>query len=186
MLFRSVAVDGDLCPGCGTPMKIRRGIEVGHVFKLGTKYSESMGAMVKDESGGEKPAIMGCYGIGISRTVAAIIEQHYDEKGIIWPASVAPYQVLILAINPGDPAVGSVAEELYAALAERGIEVLYDDRSASAGVKFNDSDLIGIPLRITIGKRAVKSGELEVKRRDSDEVIKLPTAEVADWIVSNL
>lgn len=182
----AVAVDGDLCPGCGTPMKIRRGIEVGHVFKLGTKYSESMGAMVKDESGGEKPAIMGCYGIGISRTVAAIIEQHYDEKGIIWPASVAPYQVLILAINPGDPAVGSVAEELYAALAERGIEVLYDDRSASAGVKFNDSDLIGIPLRITIGKRAVKSGELEVKRRDSDEVIKLPTAEVADWIVSNL
>jgi prolyl-tRNA synthetase len=182
----AVAADGDLCPGCGTPMNIRRGIEVGHVFKLGTKYSESMGAMVKDESGGEKPAIMGCYGIGISRTVAAIIEQHYDEKGIIWPVSVAPYQVLILAINPGDPSVGSVAEDLYAELAGKGIEVLYDDRSASAGVKFNDSDLIGIPLRITIGKRAIKNGELEIKRRDSDEIIKIPPADVATWIISNL
>lgn len=180
----AVAREGDFCPGCGTPMNLRRGIEVGHVFKLGTKYSESMGAMVKDESGGEKPAIMGCYGIGISRTVAAIIEQHYDENGIIWPVSVAPYQVLILAINPGDPVVGSVAEELYAELTGKGIEVLYDDRSASAGVKFNDSDLIGIPFRITIGKRAVKSGELEVKRRDSDEVIKMPPADIATWIVS--
>ena len=182
----AVAADGDLCPKCGTTINLRRGIEVGHVFKLGTKYSESMGAMVKDESGGEKPAIMGCYGIGISRTVSAIIEQHYDEKGIIWPVSVAPYQVLILAINPGDPVVGSVAEELYAELSGKGIEVLYDDRSASAGVKFNDSDLIGIPLRVTIGKRAVKSGELEVKRRDSDEVVRMPPAAIADWIESNL
>jgi len=182
----AVAADGDLCPKCGTTINLRRGIEVGHVFKLGTKYSESMGAMVKDESGGEKPAIMGCYGIGISRTVAAIIEQHYDEKGIIWPVSVAPYQVLILAINPGDPEVGSVAEELYAELSGKGIEVLYDDRSASAGVKFNDSDLIGIPLRVTIGKRAVKSGELEVKRRDSDEVVRMPPAAIADWIERNL
>ena len=182
----AVAADGDLCPKCGTTINLRRGIEVGHVFKLGTKYSESMGAMVKDDSGVEKPAIMGCYGIGISRTVSAIIEQHYDEKGIIWPVSVAPYQVLILAINPGDPVVGSVAEELYAELSGKGIEVLYDDRSASAGVKFNDSDLIGIPLRVTIGKRAVKSGELEVKRRDSDEVVRMPPAAIADWIESNL
>ncbi len=178
----AIAAGGDLCPGCGTPMSLRRGIEVGHVFMLGTKYSESMGAMVKDESGREKPAIMGCYGIGISRTVAAIIEQHHDADGIVWPVSASPYQVLILAINPDDDKVGSIAEELYNELNGKGVEVLYDDRRASAGVKFKDSDLIGIPFRITIGKKSIESGELEIKRRDSDEVIKIPTAEVSSWI----
>ena len=182
----AIAGEGDLCPGCGTTMTLRRGIEVGHVFKLGTKYSESMGAMVKDESGSEKPAIMGCYGIGISRTVAAIIEQRHDENGIVWPVSTAPYQVLILAINPDDNEVGSLAEELYKELTGKGIEVLYDNRSVSAGVKFKDSDLIGIPFRITIGKKAVQSGELEVKRRDSDEVIRMPAVDVSNWVVNNI
>jgi len=182
----AVADDGDLCPVCGTPMSLRRGIEVGHVFKLGTKYSESMGAMVKDESGGERPAIMGCYGIGISRTVAAIIEQHYDADGIVWPVAVAPYQVLILAINPDDPEVGSLSEELYDELTEKGVEVLYDNRSASAGVKFKDSDLIGIPFRVTIGKKTVKTGELEIKRRDSDEVLMMPPAMAAPWVVKSI
>ncbi|MEA1927029.1 MAG: proline--tRNA ligase [Candidatus Auribacterota bacterium] len=180
------AGEGDLCPGCGTPMSLRRGIEVGHVFKLGTKYSEAMGAMVKDETGGEKPAIMGCYGIGISRTVAAIIEQHFDENGIIWPVAVAPYRVLILAINPDDPEVGPVAEGLYEDLNGKGMEVLYDNRKASAGVKFKDSDLIGIPFRITVGKRAVQSGVVEIKRRDSEEVIKIPPEEVPGWITDNI
>ncbi len=179
-IYRDCAIDeyhdlatagaGDLCPGCGSPMTLRRGIEVGHIFKLGTKYSEAMGAMVKDESGREKPAIMGCYGIGISRTVAAIIEQHNDRKGIIWPFPVAPYQILILVINPADEAVSGPAERLHEELTGLGLEVLYDDRPVSAGVKFNDSDLIGIPVRVTIGKRFVKSGKVELKRRDSEEV----------------
>lgn len=174
----AIAGEGDLCPQCGLPMTFRRGIEVGHVFKLGTKYSEALGAMVKDESGREKPAIMGCYGIGVSRTVAAIIEQHHDEKGIVWPSPVAPYQVLILAINPADEAVAGAAGGLYKELTKKGLEVLYDDRPASAGVKFNDSDLIGIPVRITVGKKFIRTGGVEVKRRDSEEVHSLPPSEV--------
>jgi len=178
----AIAQEGDLCPRCGLPMTFRRGIEVGHVFKLGTKYSEALSAMVKDESGREKPAIMGCYGIGVSRTVAAIIEQHHDEKGIIWPSPVAPYQVLILAINPADEAVSGAAEGLYKELTKKGMEVLYDDRPVSAGVKFNDSDLIGISVRITVGKKFIRSGGVEVKRRDSEEVHSLPPSEVTELV----
>ena len=174
----AIAREGDLCPRCGSPLSMSRGIEVGHVFKLGTKYSESMGALIKDEKGGSKPAVMGCYGIGISRTVAAIIEQHHDEKGIIWPAAVAPYQVLIVSVSPEDERIADTASGLYEELLARGVEVLYDDRSASAGVKFNDSDLIGIPLRITVGKKFLETGEVELKKRGSDRVQTFPPSKV--------
>ncbi|HHW57967.1 MAG TPA: proline--tRNA ligase, partial [Clostridia bacterium] len=133
-------IEGDKCPRCGSPLKIDRGIEVGHIFKLGTKYSEALGAKYVDEEGNEKPIVMGCYGIGINRTVAAIIEQHHDDKGIIWPMSVAPYHVIIVPVNVSNEAQNRVAEDIYAALQKEGIEVLIDDRDLRAGVKFNDAD----------------------------------------------
>ena len=163
----AVAADGDLCGRCGAPLSISRGVEVGHTFKLGTKYSAALGALVKNEEGKEIPAIMGCYGIGVSRVVAAVVEQCHDDKGIIWPVSVAPYQILILALNQDDPKIADTARSLHDRLEGEGREVLYDDRPLSAGVKFNDADLVGIPLRITIGRKFLKTGELELKRRDS-------------------
>ncbi len=172
------AAAGDPCPGCGEPLAVRRGIEVGHVFKLGTRYSRALGAVFKDEEGGERPAIMGCYGIGVSRTVAAVIEQHNDDKGIVWPAAVAPYQVLVLALTPDQPGVSEAAEKIIAALAPTGRDILYDDRPASAGVKFNDADLIGFPVRITVGKRFLQTGLAEVKHRASEEVHTVPPEEV--------
>ncbi len=178
----AIAVAGDSCPSCAKPLAIRRGIEVGHVFKLGTKYSRALGAVFNDERGEEQPAIMGCYGIGVSRTVAAIIEQHYDEKGIIWPPAVAPYQVLLLALAPDRPEVAAAAEDLTARLSGRGLELLYDDRSASAGVKFNDADLIGIPVRLTVGKKFLQTGLVEVKARNSEELHAVPPEEVPDLV----
>ncbi len=174
----ALAAAGDPCPSCGKPIAVRRGIEVGHVFKLGTKYSRALGAGVKDEAGGERPAIMGCYGIGVSRTVAAVIEQHNDDRGIVWPAAVAPYQVLVLALAPDQPGVPEAAEEIISALAPTGRDILYDDRPASAGVKFNDADLIGFPVRITVGKRFLRTGLAEVKHRASEEVHTVPPEEV--------
>ncbi|MGB9779907.1 proline--tRNA ligase [Caldanaerobacter sp.] len=162
-------VEGDRCPRCGAPLKIARGIEVGHIFKLGTKYSEALGATYMDEEGNEKPIVMGCYGIGINRTVAAIIEQHHDEKGIIWPMSVAPYHVIIVPVNVSDEEQKRVAEDIYARLLEERVEVLIDDRDVRAGVKFNDADLIGIPIRVTVGKK-VKEGIVEIKLRDKEEI----------------
>jgi prolyl-tRNA synthetase len=174
----AIAAAGDPCPSCSGPLAIRRGIEVGHVFKLGSRYSRSLEAVFKDERGEERPAIMGCYGIGISRTVAAIIEQHHDEKGIIWPAGVAPYRVLLLTLAPDRPEVARAAEELLARLEETGRDVLYDDRPVSAGVKFNDADLIGIPVRITIGKKFLQTGLVEVKTRHSDDLHAVSPEEV--------
>ncbi len=178
----AVAVEGDLCAGCGGAMSLRRGIEVGHVFMLGTKYSSSMGAMVKDQSGGERPPIMGCYGIGISRTIAAVIEQHHDGKGIVWPSAVAPYQVSVVAINSSDETIARPAENLYRLLEDEGREVLYDDRPVSAGVKFNDSDLLGIPVRVTVGRKFLATGLVEVKRRDSDTLHTVAPPEVSGLI----
>ncbi|ERM91032.1 MAG: Proline--tRNA ligase [Caldanaerobacter subterraneus] len=162
-------VEGDRCPRCGAPLKIARGIEVGHIFKLGTKYSEALGATYTDEEGNEKPIVMGCYGIGINRTVAAIIEQHHDEKGIIWPMSVAPYHVIVVPVNVSDEEQKQIAEKIYNKLLEEKLEVLIDDRDVRAGVKFNDADLIGIPVRVTIGKK-VKEGIVEIKLREREEV----------------
>ena len=164
-----VLKEGDPCPCCGSPVKHTRGIEVGQVFKLGTKYSVPMGATFKDENQEEHPIVMGCYGIGVTRTLAAIVEQYHDDHGIIWPLSVAPYHVIITLVKPGDPVQKELAERIYSELTAKGAEVLLDDRDERPGVKFNDADLIGIPIRITVGKLAPE-GIVEYKlRRESDK-----------------
>lgn len=162
-------LEGDPCPVCGAPVKHAKGIEVGQVFKLGTKYSEAMGAYYKDENQKDQPIVMGCYGIGVSRTLAAIVEQHYDENGIIWPMSVAPYHVIISLVKPDDEEQAAVAEKIYNELLDAGVEVMLDDRKERPGVKFKDADLLGIPVRITVGKGA-KDGIVEYKlRRDAEK-----------------
>ena len=163
-----VLKEGDECPVCGHPVKVTRGIEVGQVFKLGTKYSEAMGAMYKDENQKEVPIVMGCYGIGVTRTMAAIIEQHHDDNGIIWPMAVAPYHVMICLLNKDDEAQNALAESIYEELLENRVEVLLDDRKERPGVKFKDADLLGIPIRITVGKKAVE-GKVEYKLRNEAE-----------------
>ena len=163
-----VLKEGDPCPVCGAPIKHARGIEVGQVFKLGTKYSESMGATYKDENQKDQPIVMGCYGIGVTRTLAAVVEQHHDENGIIWPMSVAPYHVIITLVKPDDEAQANVAEEIYTSLKKAGVEVLLDDRKERPGVKFKDADLLGIPVRITVGKLAGE-GKVEYKLRREAE-----------------
>lgn len=163
--------EGDACPACGKPVKTARGIEVGQVFKLGTKYSESMGAYYKDENQQEKPIVMGCYGIGVTRTLSAVVEQHHDENGIIWPISVAPYHCIIMLINPKDDVQKELAESIYNSLQGMGVEALLDDRAERPGVKFKDADLLGIPIRITVGKLAGE-GQVEYKlRRDENKTV---------------
>jgi prolyl-tRNA synthetase len=156
---------GDGCPECGAALQACRGIEVGHVFKLGTKYGEALGATFTDQAGAQVPLQMGCYGIGIGRTAAAIVEAHHDEHGISWPLSVAPYQVLVLPLTKPDSRESSLARELYAELRRLGVETLLDDRDERAGVKFADADLIGIPLRVTVGPRALARGQVELRER---------------------
>ena len=164
-----VLAEGDPCPVCGAPVKHARGIEVGQVFKLGTKYSEAMKAYYKDENMKDHPIVMGCYGIGVTRTMAAIIEQHHDENGIIWPIAVAPYHVMITVMKPGDRVQAEIAEEIYQTLRKASVEVLIDDRKERPGVKFKDADLLGIPIRITVGRGAA-DGMIEYKmRRDADK-----------------
>ncbi len=168
--------EGDPCPVCGAPVKHTRGIEVGQVFKLGTKYSQAMNATYKDENQEDHPLVMGCYGIGVTRTLAAIVEQHHDDNGIIWPMSVAPYHVIITLVKPDDQAQRQTAEEIYDQLAASGVEVLLDDRDERPGVKFKDADLLGIPLRITVGKRAAE-GIVEYKLRREAEKTEKTVAE---------
>lgn len=164
-----VLKEGDPCPVCGAPIKHTRGIEVGQVFKLGTKYSKAMNATYKDENQQDHPLVMGCYGIGVSRTLAAVIEQHHDEDGIIWPVSVAPYHAIVTLVKPKDEEQAKVAEEIYQSLLAAGVEAVIDDRDERPGVKFKDADLLGFPIRITVGKRAGE-GIVEYKlRRDSDK-----------------
>lgn len=164
-----VLQEGDPCPVCGAPVKHARGIEVGQVFKLGTKYSDAMGAMYVDEHQKEQPIVMGCYGIGVTRTLAAVVEQHHDENGIIWPMSVAPYHVIITLVKPDNEEQAAAAEQIYEALQKAGVEVLLDDRKERPGVKFKDADLLGIPVRITVGKLAGE-GKVEYKlRRDAEK-----------------
>jgi prolyl-tRNA synthetase len=157
---------GEACPKCGQPLKVQRAIEVGHVFKLGTKYSEALHALFLDESGKQQPAIMGCYGIGVTRTMQAIIEQSHDDNGIIWPISVAPYTVCITPLNVApESAVMQRAEQIYADLTARGIDVIIDDRADRPGVKFKDSELVGFPIRVGVGEKSLAKGEVEVKPR---------------------
>jgi prolyl-tRNA synthetase len=162
-----LAQDGDPCPICGEALRKSRGIEVGHIFKLGKKYSEKLGCRFLDAEGREVAMDMGCYGVGIGRTVAAAIEQNHDQDGIIWPRPLAPFPVLLIALNPQDQEVRATADRFYAELQERGIEVLYDDRDERPGVKFNDADLIGLPIRVTVGKKGLAEGKVELSlRRD--------------------
>ncbi|MDK2798751.1 MAG: prolyl-tRNA synthetase [Clostridiales bacterium] len=162
-------VAGDPCPKCGAPIKTAHGIEVGHIFKLGTKYSKALNCTYLDENGKEQVMVMGCYGIGVNRSMAAIIEQNHDENGIIWPMSVAPYHVIVVPVKVNDETQMNVAQEIYNKLLKAGIEVLLDDRNERPGVKFKDADLIGIPVRITVGKKA-GDGIVEFKLRKEQEI----------------
>jgi len=173
------AEGGDPCPRCGGALEPWRGIEVGHVFKLGTKYSEAMATHVLDEAGRERMLVMGCYGIGIGRTVAAAIEQNHDAAGIVWPLPIAPFQVMITLLNPNDEPVRLAAETLYAELLNEGVEVLFDDRDERPGSKFKDADLLGIPLRVTVGARGLREGALELQERRGGERTMLPVADGA-------
>lgn len=165
---------GEPCPQCGSPLNQARGIEVGQIFQLGTKYSQALGATYTDEQGREHPIVMGCYGIGVSRTMAAIVEQHHDEHGIIWPLSVAPYEVVIVPASLKDEAQREIADSLYKELIAAGVEVVYDDRDERAGMKFVEADLIGYPLRLTVGKKTVAQGTVDVKWRHEGREIALP------------
>jgi prolyl-tRNA synthetase len=170
----ALAQPGDSCSKCGGELSSARGIEVGHVFKLGTFISERFGASFLDNDGTSRPIVMGCYGIGLGRVLAAIVEQSHDDKGIIWPLSVAPYQVHLCPLNLEKPAVLSTAEKIYQELQKEGIEVLFDDRDDSPGVKFNDADLLGIPLRLTLSPRTLQSQSVEAKWRTEKEAQLLP------------
>ena len=171
--LRSVA-SGEPCPVCGSPLELWKGIEVGHIFKLGTKYSETFGAYVQDEEGASHPIIMGSYGIGLERGMAAVVETSHDEKGIIWPVSVAPYEVVITVVRADDEPTRAAAQSLYRELEELGIEVLLDDREERPGVKFADAELIGIPYRVTVGPRGVEQGVVELTTRSDLSTEELP------------
>ena len=164
-----IATAGDLCPNCGKPIVVKRGIEVGQVFKLGTKYTGAFKAVYKNDKLEEQTMVMGCYGIGVSRTLQAVIEQSHDENGIIWPASVAPYQVVIENLDPDKTEVTAVVDKLEADLEAAGIDVIVDDRQERPGVKFKDADLIGFPVRVVVGAKGLANGGVEVKRRDEDK-----------------
>lgn len=166
--FRN-AIEGDTCPVDGGKYVLTRGIEVGHIFKLGTKYSESMNAVYLDKEGKRNPMIMGCYGIGVTRVVAAAIEQNHDEKGIIWPVQLAPFQVVIVSLNPNEQAVADLSETIYKELSRLGLDVMYDDRDERAGVKFTDAELVGYPVRVAIGKKSLAEGKVEVTVRKTGE-----------------
>lgn len=178
----SVVAPGDSCPHCGATLEGARGIEVSQVFQLGDKYSKAMNAVFSAEDGTDQPFIMGCYGVGISRTLAAIVEQHNDEQGIIWPLSVAPAHVCVIPLTVGDDVVYPVAERLANKLAEDGFEVALDDRDERPGVKFADADLIGWPIQIVVGKRGVAEGTVEIKRRSEGEKHSVPLDAVDDFI----
>jgi len=176
--------ESDPCPRCGGEVRFARGIEVGHVFMLGTKYSKAMKAVFLDQSGKEKIMVMGCYGIGIGRTVAAAIEQNHDADGIVWPLPLAPYAVIITPVNVNEKTLADAAEELYRILTEQGVEVILDERNERAGVKFKDADLIGIPYRVTVGPKRLAEGKMEIKTRRSGEVAILPVSEVAPFLMA--
>ncbi|MCP4449374.1 MAG: proline--tRNA ligase [Myxococcales bacterium] len=179
-----IAEEGEGCPRCDGEYKAYQGIEVGHVFSLGTVYSEPMGCTFLDEGGKSQPMVMGCYGIGITRVAAAAIEQNHDEGGIIWPMSIAPYEVTVLPLQMKDDDLIAAAQKLYEELRELGVDVLLDDRNERPGAKFKDADLIGIPLRITIGKRSLGEGNLEMKWRREAEATQLPAEGAAEAITS--
>ena len=176
----------DVCPECHSPLEYSKGIEVGQVFKLGTKYSESLQATYLDQNGRPNAMVMGCYGIGVSRTLAAAIEQYHDENGIIWPRSIAPFEAVIVPINAKDEALMSTSQTIYSALQNAGVDVLLDDRKDRAGVKFKDADLIGYPLRITVSKNTLENNEVEIQIRKSGEAITCAIDSVATKVTELL
>ncbi len=179
------AADGHPCPNCRAPLRAVRGVEVGNIFKLGTKYSQAMDATFLDEDGGSTPMVMGCYGIGSGRLIASAIETNFDDNGIVWPITIAPYQLYLVSLaTRRTPEVAEAADRIYMQLQEAGVEVLYDDRDERAGVKFNDADLLGIPIRLTIGARGVKSGVAELKLRNGEEIRELPLDDIVKQIQS--
>jgi prolyl-tRNA synthetase len=180
----SLAREGDACPNCGTPLEQKRGIEMGHIFKLLTVYSEKMGARYLDAEGRTQLAVMGCYGIGTSRLLQCIVEANRDEKGIVWPGSVAPYDVHVVGLGLDREDIAAKARSLYDDLTRAGLEVLYDDRSESPGVKFNDADLLGIPVRVTVSPRSLEKDSVELKRRASSDVDLVPYADAAARVTS--
>lgn len=173
---------GDPCPKCGAFLQETRGIEVGQIFKLGDKYSRALGATYLDEQGQSRPMIMGCYGIGVTRTMAAAVEQNHDEDGIIWPVSIAPFHVVVIPVNHKDEQQMSLAEEIYQELQAGGVEVVLDDRAERAGVKFKDADLVGYPMRITVGNQAVQTGKLELRYRATREMQLVSREQIAGHI----
>ncbi len=177
---------GDPCPRCGKPLEITAGLEIGHVFKLGTKYSKSMGATYLDEKGQEVHAIMGCYGIGINRIVAGAVESAHDANGILWPLTLAPYQVVVVPLQVQNAAVMDQGSALEKAITAAGFDVLVDDRDQRPGVKFKDADLIGVPLRVVVGERGLKDGTIETKWRNQSEARHIPAASAAEAIVADL
>ncbi len=176
----------DSCPQCHGRLELPRGIEVGHIFKLGTSYSEALQATFLDDHGKRQPFVMGCYGIGVSRCIAAAIEQNHDDNGIIFPLPIAPFQVILLNLSPKDVEISRGADNLYEELTSRGIDTLHDDRNERPGIKFKDADLIGIPLRVMVGKRFAEAGEVEIKQRASGDTQVLPMAGAADALVAML
>ena len=177
---------GDCCIQCKDKLEFKNGIEVGHVFKLGTFLSERFNANFLDKDGISRPIYMGCFGIGLGRLMAASVEQNHDSKGIIWPLTIAPYQVHLCALKMEDTKVAETAEKLYQNLTESGIEVLFDDRDESAGIKFNDADLIGIPLRLTISPRTLQNNSIELKWRKEKDSILVPLSELVKQVINLL
>jgi prolyl-tRNA synthetase len=168
---------GDACPDCGAPLRVSGGVETGNIFKLGTRYTAALGATFLDREGKARPVVMGSYGIGVGRLLACVAEEHHDDKGLVWPISVAPFAVhLVVLAGEGSPA-RATADQLYADLQAAGVEALYDDREESPGVKFNDADLIGVPLRLTVGERSLKRGGVELKPRAGGEVALVPVTD---------
>jgi prolyl-tRNA synthetase len=179
--LREVAA-GDACVNCGHGLEIERGIEVGHIFKLGYKYSDAMEIRVSGPDGKPVRPIMGCYGIGVERAMAAIVEVHYDEKGIIWPVAVAPFEVVVVVAQQDDDTVAAAGEQVYQALLTAGVEVIVDDRPVRAGVKFSDAELVGIPFRVTVGKRGLASGVAELTDRATGSTVQIPLDELAKHV----
>jgi prolyl-tRNA synthetase len=177
-----LAQEGDICPGCGQPLQLKRGIEIGQLFKLGTKYSKAMGANVSDESGREIPVVMGCYGIGVTRTLAAAVEQWHDQDGIIWPPSIAPYEAVVIPVGQHDSLQADLAEDFCRQLTDSGIDSIYDDRPERPGVKFKDADLIGYPVRIVINRDSATDGLVEIKWRASGVVERIPKDTAAAYL----
>jgi prolyl-tRNA synthetase len=176
------AEEGDLCAQCGNPLQVIKGIEIGHIFKLGYKYTSAFDVTVSGPDGKPVKPVMGCYGIGVERAMAACIEVHHDEKGIVWPAAVAPFEAVVIVAQQNDAAVAEAGERAYAALLDAGVDVIIDDRPDRAGVKFSDAELVGIPFRVTIGKRGLATGTAELTDRATGETVAVPLDEIAKHV----